>query len=61
MTARRTFLPLQQEKKSTESVVLDLEFEAVTILLCDLRNEKKATAEYISILDESFSFLNTSD
>ena len=41
--------------------MLDLEFEAVASLLSELRNENKATAEYLLILDGRFSFLNTSD
>ena len=41
--------------------MLHLLFEEVTSLMSDLRYEKKATAEYISILDGKFSFLNTSD
>ena len=41
------FYPNNNTNKSTDSVVLDLSFEAVMSLLSDLRYETKATAEYL--------------
>ena len=41
--------------------MLDFKFEAVTKLLSDMRDEKKAIAEYPPSLYERFSFLNKFD
>ena len=41
--------------------MLNLEFEAVTILLSEMSNEKKATVEYLSILYGRFILLNAYD
>ena len=41
------FYPDNKTNKSTDSVVPDLVFEAVMSLLSELRDEKKATAEYL--------------
>ena len=55
------FNPQNETNKSTDGIVLDLEFKAVTSLLSELRDKHKSTVEYLSSADGRFSFLNTSD
>ena len=55
------FKPDNDVNKSMDTIVIDLAFVVIMILLSELWNEKKATAEYLSILYGRLSFLNTSD
>eukprot|EP00957_Ditylum_brightwellii_P058559 4440532-Ditylum_brightwellii.AAC.1 len=55
------FNPQKETNQSTDTIVLDLAFQAVTSLLSELCNKNKAIVGYLSSTDGRFSFLNTSD
>ena len=54
------FYPADETNQRTTQVVHDLAFEVATSMLAELRDERKATHNYLSISDGRFSAENAS-